>query len=388
MFFPESGPGLQRRRLLQAFGAAALAATPALAALPVLAQSGKSTATPSGKPLVIAQLADMSAEQQDVSRDFLAGSRAAWQDINLRGGLQGRPVQHLTVELDGSTEAIKGAWQPLRENGACIALSGTTGHRMATLVSDLLRQEGASLPHVAPWLQNSGADVDSRTFPIFAGRQEQISHAIRSLSLMGVPEIGAVYATELDHSLYRGDVERTAAAMKLPLRSLRLGPADVAPNALPTIVLFVGGTPELVRFCQGFARQASSRQQFIVALADVNLATLAQAGMPRNTPVIVTQPVPVITASSPLVRAYRETLARLFDEAPTPQSLAGFIAARYTYTVLSSVEAPLTRQLALAAFARRSDVDLNGFHVSYDARRRGSGYVTQSMLTMDGRLLG
>ncbi len=388
MSFPESGYGLQRRRLLRAAGAAALAA-PALTSLPALAQSGKSTSsTPSGKPFVIAQLADMSAEQQDVSRDFLAGSRAAWQDINLRGGLQGRPVQHLTVELDGSAEGLKAAWQPLRENAACIALSGTTGHRVATDVSELLRSEAASLAHVAPWLQNSGAEVDSRTFPIFAGRQEQITHAIRSLSLVGIPEIGAVYATERDHALYRGDVERTAASMKLPLRSVRLGAANVAPGSLPTIVLFVGGTPELVRFCQSFARQAGGRQQFIVALADVNLATLAQAGMPRNTPVIVTQPVPVITASSPLVRSYRETLARLFDEAPTPQSLAGFIAARYTYTVLSSVDAPLTRQLALAAFAKRSDVDLGGFHVSYDARRRGSGYVTQSMLTMDGRLLG
>ena len=388
MHFPHIGPGLQRRTLLRATGAAALASASTVA-LPALAQSGKSAASSaSGKPFVIAQLADMSAEQQDVSRDFLAGSRAAWQDINLRGGLQGRPVQHLTVELDGSAEAVKAAWQPLRDNAACIALSGTTGHRMATFLGELLRQDGTALPHVAPWLQNSGADVDNRTFPIFAGRQEQISHAVRSLSLMGVPEVGAVYATELDHSLYRGDVERTAAAMKLPLRQVRLGANDVKPDALPTIVLFVGGTPELVRFCQAFARQASGRQQFIVALADVNLATLAQAGIPRNTPVIVTQPVPVISSGSPLVRAYRETLARLFDEAPTPQSLAGFIAARYTHAVLASVEAPLTRQAALAAFGKRNDVDLNGFRVSYDARRRGSGYVTQSMLTLDGRLLG
>jgi hypothetical protein len=32
---------------------------------------------------------DTSQEQQDVAKDFLIGSRAAWQDINLKGGLRG-----------------------------------------------------------------------------------------------------------------------------------------------------------------------------------------------------------------------------------------------------------------------------------------------------------
>jgi hypothetical protein len=41
------------------------------------------------RSLTIAQLVDTSQEQQDVAKDFLIGSRAAWQDINLKGGLRG-----------------------------------------------------------------------------------------------------------------------------------------------------------------------------------------------------------------------------------------------------------------------------------------------------------
>jgi hypothetical protein len=90
----------------------------------------------------------------------------------------------------------------------------------------------------------------------------------------------------------------------------------------------------------------------------------------------------------PLVRNYRETLSRLFDEPPTPLSLAGFVAARATYEVLAEMDGPLTRASALAAFQRRAGVELGGWRVSFDPRRRGAAYVTQSMLTHDGRVVG
>ena len=108
----------------------------------------------------------------------------------------------------------------------------------------------------------------------------------------------------------------------------------------------------------------------------------------RNLPANATQPVPLVTASLPIVRSYREALAKLFDEPPTPLGLAGFIAARYTDEVLSAVDGPLTRQSALSAFQRRDSMDLGGFRISFNAQHRGSTCVTQSMMTQDCRLIG
>ena len=103
---------------------------------------------------------------------------------------------------------------------------------------------------------------------------------------------------------------------------------------------------------------------------------------------IATQPVPVVNSSLPVVRSYRETLARLFDEPPTPLGLAGFIAARYTYEVLDGIEGALTRPTVLGAFQQRATHDIGGFRVSFNSGRRSSHYVTQSMLTTNGRLIG
>lgn len=375
---------LNRRRILQ--GASVLAAS-AVASL--RAQPGKSVNAARG--LVVAQVVDYSLAQQDVSKDFLIGSRAAWQDINSRGGIRGRKVQHLALGTDGSPASLLNALNTIRDNPGCVVLSGSVGDQLASQVVTQVRKDGLGLAHVAPWLQNASMEVDEQTFPIFAARQEQIAHALKTLSVMGLQELGAVYASARDYTAYHSEVERIASGMRLTLQSfrgadnLRAMGQKLTPRT-PAILLFIGGTPELAEFTQGLEKQ--SRQRYIVALADVNLQILMQMGAARNTPVIATQPVPMVNASLPVVRAYRETLARLFDEPPTSLSLAGYIAARYTYEVLAEIDGALTRQSVLIAFQRREYLDVGGFLVQFNPQRRSSTYVTQSMLTVDGRLIG
>lgn len=379
---------LDRRSWLQR----AALLTAGVAAAPGWAQPGKSSASrPSARSLVVGQLVDTSAAQQDVSKDFLIGSRAAWQDINVRGGIRGRPVVHLALETDGTAASLRTALGEAQNNPACLVLSGSAGDLLATQVSSMSRQVGLDIAHAAPWLQNSSLDIDDKTFPIFAARQEQIAHALRNMSVMGMKTLGAVYAGARDHAAYHLEVERIAAGMQLRLQSFQsagdlrqLG--QKLTTATPAVLLFVGGTPELAEFTQGLEKQ--NRQRYIVALADVNLQTLLQMGSARNTTVIATQPVPMVTASLPVVRQYRETLARLFDEPPNALSLAGFIAARYTHDVLAAIEGPLTRQTVLSNFQQRASMNVGGFHIAYNPQRRSGSYVTQSMMTPDGRMIG
>ncbi|NMM07468.1 ABC transporter substrate-binding protein [Polaromonas sp.] len=381
---PFQKPVLNRRQMLQR--ASALTAA---AATPGWAQPGKAVAAT--RSIVVAQIVDFSPAQQDVSKDFLIGSRAAWQEINLRGGIGGKPVQHLALETDGTPASLGAALASVRDNPACVVLSGSAGDQIASQVAALSRQGNLNIAHVAPWLQNSNLEIDDKTFPIFAARQEQIAYALKTLSVMGLKDLGAVYGTAQDYSAYHGELERIASGMQLKLQSFQsTGDARALGQKLtsgtPAILIFVGGTPELAGFTQGLEKQA--RQRYIVALADVNLQSLLQMGAARHTPVIATQPVPLVNARMPIVRSYRETLGRLFDEPPTPLSLAGFIAARYTYEVLNDVVGPLTRQSALTAFQQRSSLDLGGFRISFNPQRRSNAYVTQSMMTLDGRLIG
>jgi hypothetical protein len=353
------------------------------------AQSAK-LATPSKTPAVV-QIADMSAAQTDVSKDFLVGSRAAWQEFAQKGGLKGRPWVHQIIEVDGSAKGLRAAFEGIQAQGNAIALVGTVGDRTANALTDLIRNSGSGLAHIAPWINNTRQAAGENTFSIFATRQEQIAHALNSLSVMGVKEIGAVYSSAAEWNSYHEDVEATASALKVRCRTIKpttdlqmLGRSLGADS--PRILVFLGGTPELIQFSQGINQVAS--QRYIVAMSDVNLQTLQQSGLSRHASVIATQVVPLVNSNEQIVRSYRDTLSRLFDEPPTPQSLAGYVSARYCQEVLVNVDGAVTRSSVMQAVSRRGSVDLGGLSVDAQGGRKSAAFVTQSMLSSDGRVIG
>jgi ABC-type branched-subunit amino acid transport system substrate-binding protein len=340
---------------------------------------------------VIAQIVDVSTQQQDISKDFLIGSRAAWQDINARGGIRGRSVTHWVLETDGTPQSAQDAWQQVRNNPLCLAVSGCTADPLATQINAFARDEKFPIAHVAPWLQNSSTDLANQTFAIFSTREEQIAHALRSLTTLSISNLAVVFATPADRLQNLADIQRIASKLGLQLQEkvvqdnlVNAGSAILSTTA--AVILFVGGTPELAQFIQGLDNQ--SRQRYVVALADVNLQVLQQLGSMRNTAVIATQAVPMVNSAMPVVRQYRQVMSRLYDEPPTALSLAGFIAAQYTFEVMQGIETAITRSSVLEAFERRQAVDIGGFRVAFQAQRRTTAFVTQSMLRSDGRVVG
>ena len=135
----------------------------------------------------------MSAGQTDVSKDFLAGSRTAWQEINAKGGLRGKTVQHQILEVDGSAVSLRAAIDSVKNQPQVVALFGTVGATAASQVSELLRRDAPDLAQIAPWLHKPDATRGDNSFAIFASRQAQIDHAVKSLSVMGVTSLGAVF---------------------------------------------------------------------------------------------------------------------------------------------------------------------------------------------------
>ena len=384
----------QRRQFFVRSTQLAVAAPVMLSALawpsqPAQAQTKRTATTTS--PVTVAQIVDVSLSQQDISKDFLVGSRAAWQDINARGGIRGRSVTHLAIEIDGSAQSVKAAWDQVQNNPSCIVMSGCAADSLSTQLNALMRSGKLNLANVAPWQQNSSVETAPQTFAIFSNREEQISHALKSLSNLNVSSLDVVFATPEDRQKNLSDIQRLAQKLSLRLQEVALL-ADLLKAGQPissntsAIVLFIGGTPELAQFTQSLDKQL--RQRYVIALADVNLQVLQQMGGTRNTPVIATQAVPLVNAALPVVRDYRRVLTQLYDELPVSLSLAGFIAARYTYEVIETIDGPLNRGSVLEAFTRRQSMDIGGFRVAFEGQRRTSVYVTQSMLGADGRVLG
>ena len=362
-----------------------------------LAHAAAAIAQPAAAPragdsrIRLAQLLDTSPDQQEISRDYATGMRLAVNQFNRSAS---RQVQLVNIECDGSASAVSTAIRGIRSDASLCALIGTAGEALALASVETSRAEGLQIAHIAPWLSDTRFDRDRDVVPLFASREAQIRFALRSLESNGVSDIGLVYATERSVASLHPGVD--AAAKSLSLRTQVYAPragedvlavAQRVSTASPAVMLFLGGTIELSQFTQALSQRRLHR--YVVSLADIDVSTLMQLGAGRSLPLILTQVVPnPQTSALPAVRNYREQLKAQFDEKPSQISLAGYLAGCYALPVVARNRAP-TRASLLAEFERREPEDIGGFSVGFSAsQRRGSSYVTQTLLTGDGRLVG
>lgn len=367
-----------RRRLLQC--SATLAAT-----LPLAAR-----AAPASRPTVI-QLLDMSARPQEVSRTYAAGFRSAWAEVDHP------PAVLLPIEVQGGAGtplSLDAAMQQAVRDASVVALVGTASEQLALDCIAWCQRQRVEIAHVAPWLSDSRYDGHDALLPLFASRSTQLERAIEALALAGHRSMQVVYPSAQEEALYAPGMREIASRMKLRLEATTGRPGEDAsalgaklPAAGPSMVLFVGGTLELA----SFARQLAARQltRYLICLADVDPAVLRQLGLDARSGVslIVTQVVPDPQSVSALVTRYRRSLQKLFDEEPSPVSLAGYLAGRYTLALLQRAR-PANRAALLALARERPSLSLDrGFEINFRNGPRGSQMVRHAMLAPDGRLM-
>lgn len=378
----------ERRRF-----AAALSASFASLALPLSARAQGSALRPLRTAPVLLQCIDTSTDQQEISRDYASGVQLGLQGAS--SGAPGRAAALRPFTMDGSDASLQRLLAMLRSEPAIVGLVGTAGERLALRCIEATRAAGLAVAHLGPWIADARFDDEPGVVKLFASREAQIRHALRSLETVGVRELGLVYASPQLQQQVRTDVQAALARIGVQPREF-VAPAGqleslVAslPDNPPAIFLFVGGAVELARFVRGLA--ARRLQRYVVTLGETDLTTLAELGAAGTVPVVLTQVVPnPQTHAAPFAREYRAALKALYEEQPSPLSLAGFIAGRYAQALLATLEpAALNRAGVFDAARRRPTLELGGYSIRFEAGMpRGSGYVTQVLLGRDGRLIG
>ena len=379
--------GIQRRALLRgavvAVGAASLGA-PSL----LLAQSRQGEGA---APVHLTQLLDMSPDQQQLSRDYATGVRLAF--FELKKANQPTP-QLVTVETDGSAAQARAALQAIQGDASQVALLGTVGESLALAALQESARAGLDIAHIAPWLADPQLDRDPRLFALFASREEQIRQVFKNMSVVGIGDVGLVYPSPRHAQELRPGMDAVAARLSMKTRNFIVPDGQDAatfaaalPDSAPAYLLFMGGSIELALFTQGLSRRGI--QRYVLCLSDVDTSTFLQLNPGKAVPVIFTDVVPNPHSSKvPVVRAYRTALQKYFDEAPSPVSLAGYLAGRYAASVLANVGPGPTRARVLAEFQRRRPLELDGWRLEFDASGRASTFVTQTLLNSQGRFVG
>jgi hypothetical protein len=339
----------------------------------------------------VAQLFDTSLAQQDVSRDFMIGSRCAWQEVQHSTLKSASVIHHKAMEVDGSEVQLQNTLNSLMDDPACIALSGTVGQSAARWIAEALDKQPESsspLVQIAPWLHDLHPSPHS--IRIFATQEMQISHALKTLALVGLKEVGVIFANAQEQRQFDNALKRLSQQHRLLVRPYLANQGFYQlglqlPQDAPAVLLFMAGTPELAQFSKGAGK--SNRHRYAIGMADINSQTLQQMGLGRSVPVVITQVVPLVTAALPLVRDYKQSLSKFFDEPPSPLSLSGYVSAKLTHKLLSAHSVRNRAQMASLAKGQWQ-VDLGGHVLEHDGLQPGKAYVTQSMVSSDGKLIG
>lgn len=371
------------RGLAGAFGAAALSTHSSL--------SGAQPRTADAGTMRVTQLLDMSPDQQQLSRDYATGIRLAFAELR-KANL---PVPQLaSVETDGSAASARAALQSIRDDATQVAILGTAGEGLALASLQESARLQLDIAHVAPWLADPQLDGDPRLFALFASREEQIRYVLKTLSVVGVHELGLVYPSQRHADTMQAGMAAIAARLSLKTRSLVIPKGqDITqyaarlPAGAPFFLMFMGGSIELALFTQGLSQRGT--QRYVLCLSDVDTNTFMQLNPGKKVPVIFTDVVPnPHTSKLPVVRAYRSALQRLFAEDPSPVSLAGYLAGRYAAAVLAAAGPGATRARVLAEFQRRRPLELDGWHLAYSPQGRASNFVSQTLLNTSGNFVG
>lgn len=375
---------LYRRQFLQNTARMAGAAvTPFLPLSPAVA-------APAPGSLRLVQLLDNSADEQELVRDYGAGLQTAFKTVPTVPGQ--RPVSVQTLTVDAHPTGLDALVRQLAADPAVLGLVGTAGERLSSAVADALQRHRVQLPHIAPWLPDTRHDAVPELVNLFPSREEQVQHTLATLDGMGLRQLGVVYdGSQTQQTVQRG---LDATLQRLALQAPRwTAPAAGGveqlvrqlPAGVPPVLTFAGGSIELARFVQALAARPINRT--VVSLSNADTGLLDQLGATRAMPLVLTQVVPhPRSTQSALARRYREQHARLFDDAPTPAGLAGYVAGRYALRLLERSGSNVSRQSLADEVRRRPDADIDGFALRFAAgRSRGSSYVAQTMQGRDGR---
>lgn len=360
-----------------------------------LAQEGRgrgpaNARAPSGGTRRFVQILDMSAGQQELSRDYSTGIRLAW-------ALEGRPGRPLagsslvTLNTRGTDADAQAVVQQCLDDDSVVALVGTVGDAMAVRVQAMLAAAGKPLAHIGPWMSDERYEQTDHLALLFASRTTQMRKALSAIHGMGLDELCVVYASPSDQKLFDPQVSSMARTVSLRLQRLTLGPgqsvASVA-GALPAssgVVLCLTTSAEVAQLTQAMAQRRDRR--FVLALGDVDAPSLMQFAPGKGVPVILTQVVPnPLKSRIPVVERFRTQLGQLFDETPSTISLAGYLAGLYTASLIQGGNGD--REALWEQVARRKSVDLGGWKVDFQGQGRGNQFVNQTLLTERGELLG
>ncbi len=348
------------------------------------------------RKIVLGQSAAFSGPASALGEQFRIGAQLLFDRTNARGGINGRPVELLSLDDGYEPDRCAENTKKLIDDGV-FALFGYVG--TPTGLAALPLATAARVPWIAPF---TGAEAlrspfNRYAFHVRASYFDETAEIVKHLTFAGINRIAVMYQND---SYGKAGLEGVTRALKpLGLEPVALGTVERNPVEVDAAVKSImAGKPDAIvqisayRSCAAFIR-AARKAGFNGNLYNVSFvgtqALSKELGADARG-VVVSQVMPYPFAPlTPLAYEYLSAgEAGLGDKfAPNYSSIEGFAAAKTLVEGLRRGGNNASAENLITGLESMRDFNLGGFVVDFSPQKHGaSKYVDLVILTSDGRL--
>ena len=344
--------------------------------------------------VVFGQSAAFSGPAQELGTNMRIGIKAAFHEVNERGGIHGRTLE--LVSRDDAYEpeaAVTNTLQLIEEEGV-FALIGEVGTPTSRSATPVAADEG--VPFIAPFTgaeflrDDDWANIINLRASYYQETEEMVARLTQDL---GISRIGVLYQDDsYGRAGYRGvrmaldrrELEpvsiglypRNTTAVKAALLDLNLGS--------PEAVIMIGAYEPVAALIE-LARYTGADPIFLT-VSFVGSNALANELGAGGEGVYVTQVVPFPTdGSTPVVSSYLNALSA-YDRFADPGfvSFEGYLAGRLAIEGLERCGPSVDRACFLDILNSSNEIDIDGFKLRFGDDNQGSDEVFITVIGEDG----
>lgn len=346
------------------------------------------------EPIVIGQSLPLSGSGFAVANRVLSGARAAVERFNASGGLQGRPLELVTLDDGGDTTRHAANLRTLARQHRAVALLHCLGELACLAAAEVARD--LRLPLFGPL---SGARaLRSSAYPQVFSLRPDDDHETNALAQQ-LRSIGVTRAlllsdgsepsrtAAIDLALERSNITSTRLTVSGDPGVIAAALQRLEPGAQQVLIIHLG-----INSLEALGRLDAARFTTIPG----TIATLSSAGLTdltrlfRGRMIGYTSVVP--NPETPQLAVVREFLldadTYIGPEAVTFEGLEAYLNLRVLGAALHRAGASVNRERLVQSLEGLGSLDLGGFRVRFGpGQHHGSMFVEVGMRARDGRLL-
>jgi len=345
--------------------------------------------------IVFGQAAVLEGPAAALGQGMRAGIGAAFEEVNKKGGVNGRKLKLLSVDDGYEPDRSIAMTKKLIEEDKVFALIGPVGTPTAAAAQPIAT--AAKVPFIgaftgAGFLRNSKLEnVINLRASYGAETEAWIRHLTEDLKISkiailyqddafgrtGLDGVKAAMKKRNMELLAEGTFERNTVAVKSALLTLK--------RAEPEAVVMVCPYKPCAEFIK-LARKVDFNPVF-VNISFVGSVALAKELGPDGAGVVISQVVPFPwDASLPVVADYQAAIKAANAKAqPDFVSLEGYLVGRLTIAALEKAGAEPTREGLLKAIKDSGKLDIGGLAMTFGAEKNeGLDKVFMTVIQADG----